>query len=336
MSIRKILAGISVIVFSAVTWSSVSADVNFKFASANAPYSMSHGAFGHAWKKHIEEASNGRITVQLLFGGQMGSEQDNVNQVSSGLIQAASAAVNNVTPFAPIVGFATLPYMFQGVEEAWAVFDSPLRDTLNETMAKQANFRTVAWLTGGFRVLSNSKKPVRTLADLQGLRIRVPKNDIMIASYKAWGINPVPMSWTETFNALQQKVVDGQDNPYDVFPTLRFDEVQSYITNIHYILWSGPVIVNEVWWQNLSADDQSIISEAAVKAQDEQRAGMQSFLGGAALFAIEHGVEITPPADEQEWVEPVMAIWPDFYEKIGGKAFVDEVVVFLENHRKSN
>ena len=117
--------------------------------------------------------------MQLLFGGQMGSEQDNVNQVSSGLIQSTSVAVNNATPFAPIVGFATLPYMFQSVDEAWAVFDSPLKEKLNKKMSKQANFREIAWLTGGFRVLSNSKKPVRTLADLKGLRIRVPKNDIM-------------------------------------------------------------------------------------------------------------------------------------------------------------
>ena len=195
--------------------------------------------------------------------------------------------------------------------------------------------RAVAWLTGGFRVLTNSKKPVRTPADLQGLRIRVPKNEIMIAAYKAWGINPVPMAWTEVFNALQQKVVDGQDNPYIAIPSVRFDEVQDYITNIHYLLWIGPVVVNDAWYRGLAPDIREIVDEAARLAQGEEREWAIVREGTAALQAVEAGLEITVPADdEREWIEKARSVWPMFYDKIGGKAFVDEVVAFLEDFRK--
>ena len=309
-------------------------DVTIKFASAN-PDDSYHGVFGHAFKKHAEALSGGRIKVDVFLGGQLGSEQDNVNQVSSGILNMTSAAVNNVTPFAPIVGFCSLPYMWNNFEEAWAVLDSPLRDRLNDTMAEQANMRAVAWMTGGFRVLTNSKKPVRTPADLQGLRIRVPKNEIMIAAYKAWGIDPVPMAWTEVFNALQQKVVDGQDNPYAAIPAVRFDEVQDYITNIHYLLWIGPVLVNEAWYQGLDPELRGIVDEAAKLAQDEERQWAIAREGTAALQSVEAGLEITVPADnEREWIEKAKSVWPMFYDKIGGKDFVDEVVAFLEEFRK--
>jgi tripartite ATP-independent transporter DctP family solute receptor len=309
-------------------------DVTIKFATAN-PENSYHGVFGIAFKKYAEQMSNGRVTVELYLSGQMGSEQDNVNQVSSGIIQMSTQAVNNVTPFAPIVGFCSLPYMWNNFGEAWAVLDSPLREKLNQTMVKQGNFRAVAWMTGGFRVLTNSKKPVRSLEDLKGLRIRVPKNEIMIQAYKAWGINPVPMAWTEVFNALQQKVVDGQENPYATIPQEKFYEVQKYVTNIHYILWIGPALVNETWYQGLPPDVRKIVDEAALKAQKDERDWAVGNEATSCLDAIEHGMDVTAPAnDEEEWIEKGRSIWPNFYDKIGGKAFVDEVVAFLEKHRK--
>lgn len=330
---KKIMTFAAALLFAAVQTGHAQ-EVKIKFASAN-PDDSYHGVFAHAFKRYAEELSGGRIQVDVFLGGQLGSEQDNVNQVSSGVLNMASAAVNNVTPFAPIVGFCSLPYMWNNFEEAWAVLDSPLRDVLNDTMAEQANMRAVAWLTGGFRVLTNSKKPVRTPADLQGLRIRVPKNEIMIAAYKAWGVNPVPMAWTEVFNALQQKVVDGQDNPYIAIPSVRFDEVQDYITNIHYLLWIGPVVVNDAWYRGLAPDIRGIVDEAARRAQAEEREWAIVREGTAALQAVEAGLEITVPADdEREWIEKARSVWPMFYDKIGGKAFVDSVVAFLEDFRK--
>ena len=246
-----ILAVCFVFAFGSVTEAKV---YTIKYAQASAPSSF-HGFCAERFKKHAEEIGKGKVKVELFHGGQMGSEQDNVQQVSQNMIQLATMAVNNVTPFAPIVGFCTLPYIWTSKAEAYAVLDGPVSEKLNNIMIKQGNFRALGWLVGGFRVLTNSKKPVRTPGDLKGVTIRVPKNPIMIAAYKAWGINPVPMAWTETFNALQQKVVDGQDNPYIVNETSKFQEVQKYITNIHYILWIGPLLVSETWYSSLPAAD---------------------------------------------------------------------------------
>ena len=119
MNVKRI-AVLAAALLTAALHSAYAQEVTIKFASAN-PDDSYHGVFGHAFKKHAEALSEGRIQVDVFLGGQLGSEQDNVNQVSSGILNMASAAVNNVTPFAPIVGFCSLPYMWNNFEEAWAV-----------------------------------------------------------------------------------------------------------------------------------------------------------------------------------------------------------------------
>jgi len=305
-----------------------------KYATANPPGSF-HAYCAYQFKKHAEALGKGKVKVEVFIGGQMGSEQDNVQQVSQNMIQLSTMAVNNVTPFASIVGFCTLPYIWSSKEEAYAVLDGPVSEKLNKIMIEQGNFRSLGWLVGGFRVLTNSKRPVRTPADLKGITIRVPKNPIMIAAYKAWGINPVPMAWTETFNALQQKVVDGQDNPYIVNYSSKFQEVQKYITNIHYILWIGPLLASETWYSKLPPDIKQIVDEAAKKAVADERSFVENDEAKALLGLVNAGMEVQQPAEnEREWIEKAQAIWPNFYDQIGGKEFVDEVVNFLEKYRK--
>jgi tripartite ATP-independent transporter DctP family solute receptor len=306
-----------------------------KYATANPPGSF-HAYCAEQFKKHAEELGAGKVKVEVFLGGQMGSEQDNVQQVSQNMIQLSTMAVNNVTPFSPIVGFCTLPYIWTTKKEAYAVLDGPVAKELNEKMIQQGNFRALGWLVGGFRVLTNSKKPIRTLEDLKGVTIRVPKNPIMIAAFKAWGVNPVPMAWTEVFNALQQGVVDGQENPYIVNYSSKFYEVQKYITNIHYILWLGPLLVSETWYSQLPPDIKTIVDEAAQKAVADERRFVENDEAVALFKLVQAGMEVNQPADhEKEWIEKARSIWPNFYGDIGGKEFVDKVVSFLEQYRKT-
>ena len=189
---------------------------------------------------------------------------------------------------------------------------------------RDAGVRIVGWAYSGFRVLTNSKRPVKTLADLQGLIIRVPKNEIMIATYQAWGVNPTPMAWSETFTALQQGVVDGQDNPYITIHAMKFYEVQKYITNIRYIFSLEPLIVSEAVFQKQTADVQKAILEAGEEATRHSEA-YSSTEDKIKKELAAKGMEITDPADdEKEWIEKATtAVWPKFYDSIGGKDKLD-------------
>jgi tripartite ATP-independent transporter DctP family solute receptor len=284
------------------------------------------------FKELAEKYSDGRIQVNLFIGGQMGSEQDNVQQCSTGMLHMAIMAVNNVTPFSPAVGFMTLPYVFPKIEDAHKLFKSEfINKDLNETMVKQANVRALGWLVGGYRVLTNSKKEITTPGDLKGLTIRVPKNPIMIAAYKAWGINPVPMAWTEVFNALQQGVIDGQDNPHLVNASMKFFEVQKYITDIHYILWTGPILVSESWYQKLPDDIKPIVAKAAQEAAEHEWKWVAEKEAEALKECMNKGMKMVKPADdEKEWIEKAKSVWPQFYDSVGGKEMLDKVVAVLK------
>lgn len=285
-------------------------------------------ALGLAFVKALSEKTGGAHSAQLFLNGQLGDEQDTVTAAATGTLDFSILAINNITPFSPSVGTLTLPYVILSLEDAETITQGEIGQQMVERTIEDAGVRIIGWAYSGFRVLTNSKHPVTTVADLQDLVIRVPKNEIMIETYKSWGVNPTPMAWGETFAALQQKVVDGQDNPYMTVYAMKFDEVQKYVTNIRYIFSIEPLIVSESLFQSLSADEQQQVLDAGKEA---------TLASGAFLRAEEtkireeltaRGMEISDPADgEQEFIDLATAtVWPKFYDSIGGKEVLNNVL----------
>jgi len=283
-------------------------------------------------KKFIEEfTTNTKHKAKLFLNGQLGSEQDTVNDAAMGTLDFSILAINNVTPFSPSVGVLTLPYMIQSLDDAITLTQGKLGQELIENTKRDAGVRIIGWAYSGFRVLSNSKRPIRTLDDLDGLVIRVPKNEIMIETYNSWGVNPTPMAWSETFTGLQQGVIDGQDNPYITIYAMKFDEVQKYITNVRYLFSIEPLIVSESVFQDQNKATQAAIL-AAGKAATEFSA--KSLVASEIKIKAEltkRGMIITDPANgEKEWIDKATnAVWPKFYKSVGGKDKVNEALVIL-------
>jgi TRAP-type transport system periplasmic protein len=272
--------------------------------------------------------TNGQVEVQIFPNNSLGDEVTRFQGAQLGTVDLALGAMNNLQPMAASTGVFVMPYIFKTSDEAHKVIRAMMND-LNQRVIKESNTRILAIGEKGFRVLSNSKKPVKTINDLQGLRIRVPPNQQMIATYKAWGIDPVPMAWEETFNALQQKVVDGQDNPYATLITSKLVEVQKYVTEIHYYLWTGPITIGEVKFQSLPKDVQEALVKAGKEAQEYEWQFNADFDKGIMKQLKDKGMNLQgPPADEPEWEKRAKAIWPDLYSKVGGKDWVDRVEKF--------
>jgi tripartite ATP-independent transporter DctP family solute receptor len=279
---------------------------------------------GTQFAKLLEKHSNGKITVALFPNGQLGSEQETVQNCRLGTLDLAVVAINNVTPFSPKVGLLTLPYMILSLEDAVKLTQGQIGQQLTEDTIKAAGVRILGWAYSGFRVLTNSKRPVRRVKDLKGLVIRVPKNAIMIATYKSWGINPTPMAWDETFTALQQKVVDGQDNPYITNYVMKFYEVQKYVTNIRYLFSLEPLIISEGLFQRQSPETQKILLAAGKEASEHCRQFIIAKEDGIKKELVKLGMQIDDPADnEKEFIErATKKVWPKFYKSIGGKGKV--------------
>lgn len=288
-------------------------------------------AMSEKFSQLFNEKTGGKHKVSMFPNGQLGSEQDTVNDAAMGTLEFSCLAINNLTPFSPTVGVFTLPYVILGLDEAVMLTQGDIGKELVENTIRDSGVRIIAWAYSGFRNLTNSKKPVATLDDLKGLVIRVPKNEIMIASYKAWGINPTPMAWSETFTALQQKVVDGQDNPFMTINAMKFYEVQKYITTIRYIFSLQPLVISEAVFQDMKPE----LQKAVIEAGQEATLYSEKFLkdSEAAIIADlqTKGMEITAPAnDEKEWIEAATKnVWPKYYDSIGGKDKLDHVLKTL-------
>lgn len=286
---------------------------------------------GKSFKELFEKKTGGKHKVDLFPNGQLGDEQNTVNNAALGTLDFSVLAINNVTPFSPTVGVLTLPYVIQSAEDAKKLTQGDVGKELTANTIRDAGVRIVGWAYSGFRILTNSKKPVTTLADLKGMVIRVPKNEIMIATYQAWGINPTPMAWSETFTALQQRVVDGQDNPYITVSAMKFNEVQKYITNIRYIFSLEPLIVSESVFQEQKPDVQKAILEAGREATEHSYAYLLATEEQIKKELASKGMQIADAANgEKEWIEKATkAVWPKFYDSIGGKDKLDKVLKSL-------
>ncbi|PID61274.1 MAG: C4-dicarboxylate ABC transporter substrate-binding protein [Gammaproteobacteria bacterium] len=279
----------------------------------------------------LSKKTGGKHTGAIFPNGQLGSEQDTINNAAMGTLDFSVVAINNVTPFSPTVGVLTLPYVIQSADEAKLLVEGDVGKELTENTIRDANVRIIGWAYSGFRVLTNSKRPVKTLDDLKGLVIRVPKNEVMIATYQSWGVNPTPMAWSETFTALQQGVVHGQDNPYITNAAMKFDEIQKYVTNIRYVFSLEPLVVSEMVFQEQPKDVQQAILDAGKEATAVSFQYLKDTEDGIKAKFKENGIVISDPADgEKEWIEKATkTVWPKFYDSIGGKEKLDNVLKVL-------
>ena len=289
-------------------------------------------AMSEKFSQLFTEKTSGKHKISMFPNGQLGSEQDTINDASMGTLDFSTLAINNLTPFSPSVGVLTLPYVILGLDDAVKLTRGEVGQELIENTIRDSGVRIVAWAYSGFRVLTNSQKPVSSVDDLKGLVIRVPKNEIMIACYQAWGSNPTPMAWSETFTALQQKVVDGQDNPFITVSAMKFYEVQKYITTIRYIFSLEPLVVSESVFQDLKPELQKAVLEAGKEATLYSEQYLKDSEETIMKDLQAKGMEITAPADdEKEWIErATTTVWPKYYDSIGGKEKLESILKILD------
>ena len=281
------------------------------------------------FKKYVEEKTKGRVEVQIYPASQLGGEERAFQDVQQGVIQIASLASNNAAVFAPSLYVIDLPYLFRTNQEGWDILDK-YWDELNAKTIKESGNRIIGWLDLGYRHVCNRKRPIRTIHALKGLKIRVPNNPIMIATFRAWGGEPAPMAWDETFNALQQKVVDGQENPHAINRDQKFWEVQKYITNIHYMLWVGPMLVSDPWFRRLDPQTKALVEKAAKEAAAYEWKWSAEQDEIALKECLARGMVINDVSDEPAWTEAARSVWPQFYAKVGGKAVVEGALALMQ------
>lgn len=288
------------------------------------------GAFAKEFKRLVETYSNGNIHVRLYPGGMLGAEPEMVQNTRLGVQNLALVGVTNLAPFSKEMGMLALPYLIADSNDAVNATTGELGEYWNNIAKKKIGVEILGWTYSNFRHLTNSRHEVSSLADLQGMKIRVPQNPIMLATYEAWGANAIAMSWTETFTALQQQVVDGQDNPYIVNNSMKFFEIQSYLTELHYMYSLQPLVVGVRAFEKMTLEERQMIRKAGKEASKFALAFQLKEAEVAKQNMQNNGVKVSTLKDEAKWQTIAKEqVWPLFYDSVGGKHTVDRVVRLL-------
>lgn len=245
-----------------VATSLLEAKVIVKYGHVGPPvHPQHHGAM--AFAKHVNEKAAGEIEVQVFPMGQLGGERSMTEQVQAGTLHMTAVTAGVLSNFVPEVIVIELPFIFPNREVAYNVLDDKEVKERIARYCEQKGFIFIGYTENEFRDITNSKRPIRKPSDLKGLKIRVIESPLHIDTFKALGANPTPMPFPEIYNALQQKIIDGQDNPLYTSILMKFTEVNKYATVTNHILTECPTVVNRAFWNTLSPDQQRIFREAA-------------------------------------------------------------------------
>ena len=245
-------------------WSATASAAEIFRVAVGDPEDSEQGYAAKAFKKYMEEQSKGQVEVQLFFGGSLGDESEVFRNVQKGSQPFAVGGIANLVPFEKRLGILTLPYLFDNLDEVVAGTNGKPAELLN-SYATKAGFRVLCWTYTDFRYISNSKHPVKKMSDMADLKFRVPQSAVLIASYKAFGGSPTPISWAETFTALQQGVVDGQCYGYIGFEAMKFLEAnQKYLTEVHYTYQLQPLVMSERVYRKMKPEMQKLVVDAGM------------------------------------------------------------------------
>ncbi|ALV07432.1 TRAP transporter substrate-binding protein [Roseateles depolymerans] len=218
----------------------------------------------------VQKLSGGKMKVRAIGGAALGPD----TQMQQALIGGAQEMMVGST--ATLVGIAKemalwdTPFLINNTREADALLDGPVGDKVRAKLEEKGMVGLVYW-ENGFRNLTNSKRPVTKLEDLDGIKLRVMQNNVFLDSFKQLGANAVPLPYSELFTALETNAVDGQENPYNTILSAKFFEVQKYLTITNHVYSPWIVTVSKKFWDGLSKDEKAVLQKAAVASRDFER-----------------------------------------------------------------
>ena len=222
------------------------------------------------FKQELSSLTGGELTADIFPAMQLGGAKENVDQVRSGVIMGTWVGIAYLSRTVPELEAVSLPFAFANREQAFKVIDSRVGDLLNQKLADKG-FITLGYMELGSRNVTNNIRPIKSIEDFKGLKIRMQPNETHLASFRAIGANPAPMGIKEVYSAMQQGVLDGQENPFSIIATKRFNEVQKYLSDSGHFFDFIVVTVSKKKFDKLKPEFQSAVRKAMSKAIAWQR-----------------------------------------------------------------
>lgn len=264
--------------------------------------------------KKLEAATNGRLTIQMYPSMQLGGEKEMIEQAQVGALQIARISVGPMGPLVPELNVFNLPFMFRDSAHMEKVIDGPIGDEMLKKLSDHptAGLIGLAWMNGGTRNVYNSKHPVKSVADLKGLKIRMMGNPVFVDTMNSLGGNGVAMGYDQLVSALQTGVVDGAENNEPSYETGQHYRYAKYYSMTGHLMIPELLVFSKKSWDALSKDDQALIMKLAKEAQQEQRQLWYEMEQKSTAKMKEAGVQINDVADKKQFQDAVKPVWDKY------------------------
>jgi tripartite ATP-independent transporter DctP family solute receptor len=299
-------------------------------ASAETVIKVGHGAAEsfhmHRALLHFEElveaGSNGEIDVQIFPSSQMGPDREMIEGVQTGVLEMAIPPSSFFAGWDPAFAVIELPYMYASKDIAFDVLDSEAGDGMIARVENQG-LVGLGWLELGVRNVTNNVRPIATPADLEGVKLRTMQVPAHVATFQALGANPTPMNFGEVYSALQQGVIDGQENPLAIITSQRFYEVQKYLSTTGHVFAVYMPVISQPFFDSLSTEHQELIRDSMAAARVHQ-AELVSAEDASQLDEISAaGVEVLELTAEQRqaFADATEGVRLQYRDEVGADAY---------------
>jgi len=296
--------------------SALAADITMNLGFG-APEESLYGRFGKIFEAKAEEYTNGSVDVKLRCCNQISSEDEAFKAMQLGTVDGFFITGNNVSPHWPLMDVTVLPYIFQNADHLERVVDGEVGSFMKQKLQKDTSVHLLSFGPALYRDFYNSVRPINTMADMDGLKIRTPKNEVMLATFEAFGANPVPLAWSETPTALQTGTVDGGDNGTSFIKDMKFYEFEPHLVILEHFVSMAPLFASDNFMKKLSDEQREQILRAATDAGIEMRNQVATETEDVRNWLVnEGGMKMTRP-DLTDFVEAAKGVQNEFAEKRG-------------------
>ncbi|WP_254845740.1 TRAP transporter substrate-binding protein [Edwardsiella tarda] len=268
------------------------------------------GVGAKVFAEEVAKNSNGKIKIKIFPNGTLGGEQQVASAMQGGTIEVSMMSPAQIVGTVPQFIVLDFPFTLKNETQADAVLDGPFGKKLMSYMPEKG-WVGLAYMEQGYRSISNNKRPINTLEDIKGLKIRTILNPLYIDMLNALGANAIPMPFPELYTAMETKTVDGQENPETSIDANKYYEVQKYFSGTRHIYNPQMLMVSKKLWDQLSEDERQIFQQAALTARDAQRQFAREMTEKSRANLLANGMqlnEISPAelARMQSVVQPVI------------------------------
>jgi len=290
--------------------------------------SSNHHILASNFAEQLEELSGGNMLVEIFCCGQLGAgEREQIELVQFGEIDVFAGSTGALGGFAPLVNVFDLPFLFNDNDHVDAVIEGEIGRSILDTF-EDADLKGLAFAENGWRNLTNSNRPVADAEDAAGLKLRTMENRVHLDAWSALGVNATPMSWGEVRSALQQGVIDGQENPVNIIYSFALWEVQDYLSMTRHVFSPSVILMGLDTFNSLSEQEQTWVMEAAAYASRAERDWIRSNEEDM-LAEISEQMEVNLSPDTTSFREAMAPVYEKYQEEFGAE-LIDAIIAVGE------